>query len=169
MISIRALTPEDAPAYWKFRLEALECAPMAFGESADEHRAKSVELIARRPGPRDDCFVMAAFDGRVRMVGTAGFGRYPGLKELHKARVWGVYVAEAFRGQGIGRMLMNELLSRARLAVGIEQAILTVALTQTAAKRLYESLGFESFGREPRALRIGDNSVDEEYMILRLR
>jgi ribosomal protein S18 acetylase RimI-like enzyme len=49
---------------------------------------------------------------------------------------------------------------------GVEQVLLSVAATQEAAIRLYRSVGFESFGREPRALRIGEQFVDEEYMIL---
>ena len=51
---------------------------------------------------------------------------------------------------------------------GVEQIILAVAAPQAAAVALYRSLGFVSFGREPRALKIGDSYVDEEYMILRL-
>ena len=78
-----------------------------------------------------------------------------------------MYVAERWRGQGIGRSVMKELLSRARAVDGIEQVILTVAATQAAARRLYESLGFQSFGCEPCALRVGDACVDEEYMMLR--
>ncbi len=34
------------------------------------------------------------------------------------------------------------------------------------AKGLYESLGFEVYGRERRALKIGDEYVDEELMVL---
>jgi hypothetical protein len=33
---------------------------------------------------------------------------------------------------------------------------------------LYRSLGFESFGVEPRAMRVGDRFYDEEHMVLRL-
>jgi len=56
-----------------------------------------------------------------------------------------------------------------RFLNGSEQVLLSVATTQTAAARLYRSLGFESFGCEPKALKIGDRFVDEEYMVLRLR
>ncbi|MFY9951539.1 MAG: hypothetical protein WAK27_22750, partial [Candidatus Sulfotelmatobacter sp.] len=48
----------------------------------------------------------------------------------------------------------------------IEQIMLSVATTQNAAVSLYRSLGFEPFGCERRALKIGDQYVDEEHMVL---
>jgi len=81
--------------------------------------------------------------------------------------VWGVYVTPKARAAGIGRKLMRSLLERGLAVEGVEQVLLSVAATQEAAIRLYRSLGFEPFGREPRALKIGDQYVDEEYMILR--
>jgi hypothetical protein len=43
-----------------------------------------------------------------------------------------------------------------------------VATDQLAARRLYASLGFESYGRDIHALKLGDAYVDEELMLLRL-
>jgi hypothetical protein len=43
-----------------------------------------------------------------------------------------------------------------------------VATSQPAARQLYLSLGFESFGCERHALKIGDVYVDEEHMSLSL-
>ena len=45
---------------------------------------------------------------------------------------------------------------------------LAVATVQPGARHLYRSLGVESFGCEPRALKIGDTYGDEEHMVLRL-
>jgi ribosomal protein S18 acetylase RimI-like enzyme len=64
---------------------------------------------------------------------------------------------------------MRALLDRVRMIEGMEQVLLSVAATQEPAIRLYRSLGFQSFGREPRALRIGDRYIDEEYMVLPVR
>ena len=64
---------------------------------------------------------------------------------------------------------MTEVIRQVRQIVGVEQLLLGVMTTQIAARKLYESLGFVVFGREARAIRIGDNYYDEEFMVLNLR
>jgi ribosomal protein S18 acetylase RimI-like enzyme len=89
-------------------------------------------------------------------------------QEAAQRRVWGVYVTPEARGKGVGRKLMEAVLKRGAGIEGLEQILISVAMTQTAAIGLYRSLGFEPFGREPRALRIGDRFIDEEYMAMRV-
>jgi len=61
---------------------------------------------------------------------------------------------------------MVEIINKAKELEGIEQLNLTVVTTNTSAKRLYASLGFEVFGTEKRALKVGQRYVDEDYMVL---
>jgi RimJ/RimL family protein N-acetyltransferase len=168
-VAVRFLTSNDATAYWTLRLEALEREPEAFGSSPEEHRALSREEVARRLGSHDeDNFVVGAFDGD-RLVGTAGFYRDQHLKQRHRGHVWGVYVAQEERGRKVGRDIMKAVLERAEKIEGIEQILLSVSTTQAPAMNLYRSLGFEVFGCDRRALKIGDRYIDEENMILFLR
>lgn len=167
-MEIRFLTPDIAAEWFRLRIEALKLAPEAFSASLEEYQSLSLEDVKRRLWSDNDDFVAGAFqDGR--LIGMAGFRREKGPKSRHKARVWGVYVTPEARGTGIGYRMMQALLERGKTIKGIDRVLLSVAATQEPAIRLYRSLGFESFGREPGALRVGERDIDEEYMVLRLR
>ena len=167
-LEVRLLTPADAAAYWHIRQEMLEREPDAFTSSAEAHGATTIEDTAARIGsdPANNFIVGAFVDNE--LVGTAGFYRERGIKTQHTGHVWGVYVTEQARGAGIGRMLMNALVERAAAIEGIEQVVLSVTTTKTAAVALYRSLGFESFGCERRTLKIGERYFDTEHMWLRV-
>ena len=166
-MEIRYLNADDAGEWLRLRLEALKGDPAAFSASLEEYECLSVEEVKRRLWSGTDAFVVGAKeDGR--LIGMAGFYRDRGTKTQHKGHVWGVYVSPTARRKGAGRMLMQKLLEKAAKIAGVEQILISVTATQTAAVKLYRSLGFEPFGREPRALKVGDRFIDEEHMVMTL-
>jgi ribosomal protein S18 acetylase RimI-like enzyme len=167
-MEVRALNESDAGGYWELRLEALASESSAFGMAVEEFRLTSVEEMGKRLREMPaESFYLGVFDGE-KLVGIATFIRDTKIKEKHKGHIYGVYLASAYRGKGLGRDLISALLNRAKSQQGLEQILLAVATSREPAVRLYRSFGFQIYGTEPRALKIGSDYIDEHHMILRL-
>lgn len=165
-ISIRLLAPSDAEAFWALRLKGLKEEPRAFTASYEESSAEALSTVAKRLECNDDGFLMGSFD-KDRLVGVTGFYRYKeGKKVEHKGVVWGVYLLPEYRGKGIARRLLLEVIERCKSVPGIELLHLGVDPSNKPVVKLYESVGFTKWGTELHALKIGDEYVDEDQMVL---
>ncbi len=162
-IIIRPLSSADAAQWRVLRLEALHSYPTAFASAYEE--ALEQDLSARIPPPDSPSVLFGAFVGST-LSGSAGLYVWPGMKQRHKAELWGMYVAPSLQRRGVGSAMMRAVIDHARTRVAVVQ--LTVLQANSAAKALYSRFSFVSYGIEKRALRHQGIDHDDELMALDL-
>lgn len=141
-------------------------APEAFAASPEDDVVSDEAFVARALGPENAIFAVAGGDDE--LVAVAGVVRQTKVKFRHRADVWGVYVAPAHRGKGHARAALAAAIELARSWDGVEWIDIGVSAATAGAQRLYESLGFVAWGREPAATAIGEARHDEIFLALRL-
>ncbi len=160
-LTLRRLTAADAEAFRAIRLEAFTLQGREFRSSPADAAAISVEEWARR---LESEFVVGLFDGDT-LVGVAGLSQWEGVKLAHKAMLWGMYIKAAHRGAGGADQLMAAIVERAQ--GWVETILLTVAMHNHPAIRLYERWGFVHFGMEPRSVKMADGDYVDEALMLK--
>jgi RimJ/RimL family protein N-acetyltransferase len=68
----------------------------------------------------------------------------------------------------VARAMLEKVLAQCKTIDGLEEVNLAVGTFNQPARALYKSLGFETYGIEPRAIKIENTYVDEELMVLQL-
>ena len=111
-----------------------------------------------------DAALLAEVDGKI--VGTAGIdSRGSAEKTRHRAS-FGISIAKAWWGLGIGRALTEACIECARHA-GYSQLELEVVADNYRAMELYKSVGFVEYGRNPKGF-LSRNSGWQENVLMRL-
>lgn len=118
---------------------------------------------------RNDSFTLGAYAENV-LAGIVSFARDGEDREKlrHKGIISTMYVSKEFRGHGIARRLLEELIKRVKAIPGIEQINLIVISSNSTAKQLYEKFGFEKFGTELNSIKWEGKYFSEDLMVLRL-
>lgn len=164
-MEVRRLTPNDASEFRCLRLRALKEHPQAFTSSWEEEREAPIEAVQGRLA-RDEVQFWGAFDEGA-LCGMVGLERESRASNRHKATVLAMYVAPEQAGRGVGRALLDALISDAK-ASGLELLVLTVTEGNKSAAKLYKRCGFRSFGIEPRAIKVDGRAWSKNHMYLEL-
>jgi ribosomal protein S18 acetylase RimI-like enzyme len=123
-------------------------------------------LRALWSAPGDAALAVARDDDH--LIGLAYWRRYERPTHRPHADVEKVAVAPDAQGRGAGRRLMTELIAAAR-AAAIEVLTLDLRGDNERAAALYESLGFQRYGRLDRFVAVGDRRWDKLFYALDLR
>ena len=168
------LQPQDAERYARFRRRMLLDAPWAFSASPESDRGLDLAFLEKALASDTQAIFAIeasapdAAPGRRELVAAAGVLRQVSPKFDHRASVWGVFVAPDSRRKGLGRTVVAAAIAWAREQPGIDYVDLGASDRAEDARRLYESLGFTAWGREPEATEVDGRRYDEIHMTLRL-
>jgi GNAT superfamily N-acetyltransferase len=132
----------------------------------EEELRLSLDTFAQRLQPvAGEKIVIGAFEEE-ELIAFAGALRETRTKSRHKATLWGMFVAPAYRGRGIAGALVQGLVDEVRTWPGLARLNLIVNEHAIAARRLYLFHGFVIYGHEPDAMREGDRSDAIDLMTL---
>lgn len=145
MITTQPITSQNASLFKTVRLRALQDAPYAFsatyGKESQFDDAEWLRRIERMNGERGIGFV--AMDGET-VCGI--LGAFLDASDATQAQLVSMWTAPAHRQQGVGRLLVNEVLAWARRREA-RTLLLMVTSNNEPAMRFYEKLGFARTGR----------------------
>ena len=138
--TIRDVRPDDARGILDIYGPVVAQSPTSF--ETETPSIKEMQQRIRRASERWPWIVM---EGQDRLCGYAYATRFRSRAAYQNTAETTVYVHEQDRGQGVGRDLMQALLTRLR-AIGLHRAIAGVTLPNPASIRLHESLGYQKVG-----------------------
>ena len=123
-----------------------------------EEQAEEIRLFAQS----SNRLLLLVFEQN-DLIGAASISPLsPNAKASHRAIYRGA-VLKYFWGYGIGTVLTTELFKQAK-AMAYEQYEVEVFADHHSAIEMYQTMGFEEWGRIPHAFRIGNDTVDMLYM-----
>lgn len=165
-IQFRPVHADEWRAFQTLRLRSINETPLAIYPTLAEERERSPEQIRAKIAQTAFQVVYGAYEAET-LVGIAGLRREPLVQVAHKGVLWGVYLHPDHRRGGVARGLLQALFDHAR-AEGVTQIHLNVNVENARAAGLYRSMGFDTYGREPKAMQVNGQYYDEELMLLQL-
>ena len=165
-IIIRKLQPYESAIYREVRLSCLKNVPEYFGDTYEEEVLNPKFMFETFiENNSQDHFMFGAFKEE-KLIGITGFNRMDRQRARHRGEVVQVYVDSNYRGQNIGEKLIRCVLEYAFTLDGIQQVQLSVIASNQTAIKLYEKLGFKTFGVQPRYFNVGGTYMDQQFMQL---
>jgi ribosomal protein S18 acetylase RimI-like enzyme len=162
---IKKLIKHDVDHYRNIRLEALSNNPDSFGTMYAEEVIRTTDDFREKISVDNSSFILGCY-GDKDLIGIVPFHQESRIKLRHKAYIRSMYVQPEYRKKGIGKLLLNELIARAKAIKEIEILLLDVITNNFPAKQLYLSFGFQIYGIEKMAYKLNHQYFDLEYMSL---
>lgn len=162
---LRGATEKDAAEVLRsFKLTHAETDfLLTYPEENSSAEADEAKFLKAREESDNEIEICAFVDRK--LAGTAGIEAISGKEKIRHRAEFGIAIEKAYWGRGIGKALMLACIECAK-KVGYLQLELEVVADNASAVRLYESVGFREFGRNPRGFRA--RSGWQELILMRL-
>ena len=99
-----------------------------------------------------------------RLIGNCSFAPISNANRLKHRCSMGIALIKKYCGQGIGELMLEILIGRAKEA-GFEIMELDVVSANIRAKKLYERLGFVEYGVRKNAMKYKDGTYSDEILM----
>ena len=125
---------------------------------------QEAQFLKEKTESPNEIEIVAIVDGKV--AGTAGVEAVGKKYKLKHRAEFGISILKEYWGLGLGKALTNACIQCAKEA-GYEQLELNVVAENKRALSLYQSLGFEEFGRNPKGFNSRTSGFQELVYMLR--
>ncbi len=171
-MNIRFLDENDSLIYREIRLSSLKESPFAFSDSYEDQLNKSIldfQIEIKKIINPIESFTLGAFSNKSQLIGFVKFKRDNRSKARHRASLCSLYVNPDYRGKGIAKKLIIELLKSIESITELKQLQLSTIITKEPLIDFYKSFGFEKLGNIIKDDLIIENQyVDAIYMVKHL-
>lgn len=151
--------------YRDLYIKAVESEPLAFSETVDEIKKKTENEWREELQSVTDGKSIILFAESSGVIIGMGAGSFHLLKKLsHNAFISSLYVDKEFRGQGIGKQIVEKLIESILKNKSIKNIFSEIIETQIASIKLHEKLGFKIVGEFRKLFEIGGKFYTEFYL-----
>jgi RimJ/RimL family protein N-acetyltransferase len=164
VIAIRTARPGDAHAILEHVRAVFAEAEFTLSTLADFHMTDEQEaawIQANRDYP-GDLVIVAEHEGQI--IGMLNFSSERRGRVRHHGEL-GMSVNRAWRDQGVGRALLQTLITWAEQHPMLEKLCLQVFTTNSRAIALYRSLGFVEEGRQVKDIKLESGDYVDVLMM----
>ena len=160
---VREALPTDATALVDYHAELVRSRALVVTEEGDPlpTREKKEQQLVAALGREHEITLVAEADGR--LMGQLNFRSGERRRVRHSGSI-GISVDTAWRGRGVGRALMEDLIAWCRERGVVKKLALGVMPDNAPALALYRKLGFVEEGRVSRAFHFDGGYADEILM-----
>ncbi len=169
-ITIKKAGIDDSEILKNFMLKALKEDPLAFSVNYEEYAFNSEEWWQNYLTPflyhYNAFLLMAIVNGQI--IGMVGGMYQRGVRRKHLATIVWFFVDKGYRGQKIGKKLMDNILDEIKTNKNITKISLMMNAPQEKALSIYKQYGFKIVGTLEKEMKIGDEYYNEYIMELLL-